>query len=234
MPRPYKPRNRPSPDSAVLQGGPGDEGEWDSEVHIDDDDTYEDPRPSPPNDPMAALTARMNALEAENANLRRAIPPAVPAPTAPASDPYDDIDWETELYSNPKEALKKYGKIVKDEVSRDLTSKYQQERGQSKFWEDFYKDHKDLKDDHFLVQSTLSANMAALANVPVADAMNKLADLTRQNIMRYSQKGAGRKARVEGNDPPQPRPQPREEPTVVTLGDILRSRREARRKGQAA
>jgi hypothetical protein len=176
----------------------------------------------------------MARLEAENAALRRSIPPVQPAQPTPAADPFDAIDWETELYADPKGALKKYGNIVKAEVTRDLTSKYQQERGQTRFWDDFYKAHKDLKNDHFLVQATLTANLNDLANVPVAEAMNKLADLTRENIMRYSKKGSGRKARVEGNDPPQPRPQPREEPTVVTLGDILRARREARRKGQAA
>lgn len=232
MPRPYRPRRAAA--NNLIQGGPGQPGEWDGEDQTDEDE-FDDggvESEAPANDPMAAINARLAALETENANLRRAVPPAAPAPQ---EDPLDAVDWDTELFSDPKGALKKYGAIVADQVERKLTSKYQSDRGTQRFWDDFYKENEDLKQDHDLVQATLAANMQDLANRPVPDAMKRLGELVRERILRYSRKTPGRKARVEGNEPPQPRPQTRQEPNkVVTLGDILKARREARRKGQAA
>lgn len=225
---------------SLLGGGPEHGAEWEETVAIggvnrvepdDDEGDEEEPR-----DDVADLREEMRQMRLENEQLRRAIPPAAPVqPPAAAVDPMSEVDWETELFRDPSGTLKRYGEIIEKKVTNKLTTQYQQEQGTQRFWTQFYGANADLKDDHDLVQAMLSANMHVLANMPVNDAIAKLADLTRERILRYSKKSTGRKAVVEGNNPPQPRARP-QEPTdkVVTLGDILKSRREARRKGQAA
>lgn len=205
----------PVDDDDELAGGndPGDENDAD--------------------DKPDALQARLDAQAREIEALKRQIPPAQPKPVDDKK--VEEPDWENLLYKDPKAAMKLHAKMVKDEVTREIEGKYQREKGTEKFWSDFYNKHKDLKDDHDLVNVTLNSNLDTLANVPVAEAMDKLADLTRTRIMRYAgNKPTGKKVRVEGSDPPQPRrvEVPSDKPS--SLSDIIKARKGNRRRATAA
>jgi len=227
------------PHPSVMAGFPNDGDEWSEEINPgdppsanDEEDFEEDPEP-PRRDRLSALEDENQRLRNDMDNLRRSVPPVQPRndPVPPNEEP----DWETFLFENPRGALEEFGRRVEERVTTRLTRQYQQDQGTTRFWQDFYREHGDLQPDHDLVQMTLNANLGDLSNMPIPQAMSKLADLTRQRIMRYSKKSTGRKATVEGNDPPQPRRVPQEEPTkIVTLGDMLKARRTQRRKGQAA
>lgn len=200
------------------------------------------PAPAPQPDPMVDVRARMDRLERENQDLRRMIPPAAPKPTPALTeqgDEFDAVDWDKELFANPKDALKKAMTMTAVSVEKKLRAEYQRDRGTSQFWDKFYAKHPDLRDDHDLVEVTLNSNLPDLANIRVDDAYTRLAELTRERILRYTG-GAVRKnpkARAEGGSGGPPvggAPAPKQDEVKVTsLSQFVRSRREKRRAGAA-
>jgi hypothetical protein len=162
----------------------------------------------------------------EIANLRRASPPPREAPQPPQQD---DEPIEQLLFTEPKKAVAKLRAEVKREIEQDLTQKYTQDQNTQKFWTAFDQKYPDLKADRDLVEMTLNGNLATLANIPVEDAMEKLAELTRTRISRYTKsRPQGRRPFAEGATPPLPPRQQQEEEAPPSLSDIVRRRRAAR------
>lgn len=205
-------------DDPSRQGDPGDE---------DDQPTP----PTPPVDPaVTELKTKIEAQQRELDQLKRATPP--PQPKAPELKK-DETDWEKLLFENPAE----YTRLLKEQTSKEIEAKlrgeYQRDKSTTAFWERFYTANKDLKQDHDLVEVTLNANLSELANIPIAEAIEKLADLTRTRILRYAGDGPkGKKARVEGANPPSPPRAPPEPTEVTSLSDIIK-RRKAKRASAA-
>lgn len=238
---------------SLLVGGPGQDndelldqieheidGDDDAEELIrgrefdEDDDHEEDPRSK--RDPR---DARIEALELQIQTLMRAVPPAEPKRSEPKPDPLDDIDWDEELFKNPKQALKRYGEIVGEQIRSDMRSEYQKDQSSKDFWKDFYAANRDLKDDHDLVESTMGKHMSDLANLPVSEAIRKLGDLTRGRISRYSQRGSSKTRRVVSEGAEAPTREARRQPageerlTVKSMSELINQRR-LKRRGTAA
>lgn len=210
----------------------GDPAPIDGESAVVEDEDTEDGDEGPPAETAEEKVAR---LEAEMADLRRRIPPSEPKPAPQPKAEDDEPDWDKLLYDNPKEAMRLHGERVASRVKQELTAQYQRENGQKLFWEKFYDKNKDLKDDTDLVEVTLKANLNDLANIPVEDAMKKLADLTRDRIMRYAggKPKGGKKAMAEGAAPPMPPKASPEPEAPSSLSDIIKARARKRR-GQVA
>jgi hypothetical protein len=195
----------------------------------DEDDEPNTPEPKQTPDEVAALKADLE-------DLRRRIPPASPAPAPAPKTEDDEPDWDKLLYDDPKAAMRLHGERVAAKVKQELTATYQREKGQETFWKNFYDKNKDLKNDHDLVEVTLKGNLNDLANIPVEKAMEKLADLTRDRILRYAggkPKGGSKKAVAEGAAAPSA-PKATPEPNAPSsLSDIIKARARKRR-GQVA
>lgn len=179
------------------------------------------------------IEERLARLEGENAALRAGLSRPQPTP-APRAEPEPEPDWEKLMFDDPKKFVGELSGRISKQVVTDLGGKYQKDQGEKDFWREFYDEHDDLKEDRDLVQATLNSNIAALGDLPVSQAKKKLADLTRERILRYTGKqeknDKGKKARVEGvGSPKTPQKQP-EPPKVVTLSDLLKARRANRAK----
>ncbi len=232
-------KREPHPSTAVQHGEA-----WNEEVRIEGNpEPGNPPADAPPPPPqtmeerMARMEERLAAASRENELLRRSIPPAAPkAEAAPKPEP--EPDWETELFQDPAGTLKKFGDRVAKNVETKLRGDYDREKGTERFWNGFFEANPDLKNDRDIVEMTLSKNLPQMANMPVSDAMEKLADLTRQRIMKYSKPPSGRKASVEGGEAPQPASEPQEPGEPVTqkrsISQLIRDRRMRRRGTQAA
>lgn len=188
-------------------------------------------------DPKVSLEERLARLEGENAALRQALTrPAEVKPTQKQAEP--EPDWEKLLYDDPKGFVGTLSDRIAKQVSTELGTKYQRDQGEKEFWSDFYAENDDLREDRDLVQATLNSNISILGDLPVSQARKKLADLTRERIMRYTgkreKKDDAGKARVEGARSPRPPKTPPETSKVVTLSDIIRSRRANRMKARSA
>ena len=211
------------------------EGEGDGEAGDGEGEENDEKPPKPEKDDLETRLAR---LEGENAALRSAIlrPQEI---KAPVREQEPEPDWEKLMYDDPKAFVNTLSGRIAKQVSTELGTKYQKDQGEKEFWGDFYAENDDLRDDRDLVQATLSRNINVLGDLPVSQARKKLADLTRERIMRYTGKrpkkdGEGEKARVEGARSPGAPKKVVEENKVVTLSDIIRNRRANRMKAKTA
>lgn len=177
--------------------------------------------------------AKIAALEASLADLSNRMPPPRREPEVATKDPFDEIDWDQELYKNPKDALKKAMEIGGAKIGAKLRAEYQQDMNTRSFWSQFYAANPDLADADDLVRSTLSANMTTLGGQPVPKAIENLGALTRSRIAGYidkATKNRGKKATVEGSGLlPNSRPrQQQQEAAPLTLSALMRGRRAKR------
>ena len=223
----------------VFRGGPEHGSRFDEPAdEFDDefeDDEFEDEDDEPINDnqpdELAALRAENDRLRQQNEVYRSQTPPPAPKP-APTEE---EVDWEELLFRDPKAALD----LRDARLEKKLRSQYTQDQSDKEFWADFYKKHKDLSGEDDLVKMTMQSHFAEIGNLPVAVAMDKLADLTRERIMRYSGKPRARKkGQAEGATAPAPprRVAPPDEGSdkVTTMADVLRRRRLKRMGGNQA
>jgi hypothetical protein len=160
----------------------------------------------------------------ELANIRRASPPPrAVEPPAPDPEPIEQL-----LFTEPKRAVAKLREQVRQEIEQSLTQKYTQDQNTQKFWTAFDTKYPDLKDDRDIVEVLLNKNLDTLANVPVEDAMEKLAELTRTRISRYTKAPPRKRPFAEGAASPTPPRQAAEDEAPPSLSDIVRRRRAAR------
>jgi len=212
----------------------GDEAVIDPPEHNEQADTedeeLEELEEQERSDPVTAMQRQIDQMKTDHAkemaDLRRTIPPVTPK--EPAEKPktsYKDL-----IFTDPDKAVEQIQREAVEQATTQLRSQYERDQGQKKFWDGFYEKHKDLKEDKDLVELTLNSNLPTLANIPVDDAMKKLADLTRERIIRYSggTRPKGKKAVAEGSSPPSERRTPSIGAEVTSLGDVIRARRRKR------
>lgn len=203
----------------------------------DDEDNQDEPKKPE----KGSIEERLARLEGENAALRATLATR-PVEKAREPDPEPEVDYEKLMYDDPKAFVKQLKKEVRSDVEKELGGKYAKDQGEREFWNEFYADHDDLKDDKDLVQTTLRTNIATLGDLPVREAQKRLADLTRERIMRYTGKrekkddASKTRARVEGSGASQ-KPSTKaaeDDGKVVTLSDIIRARKAKRMKAMSA
>lgn len=224
----------------VMSPGPthGDEID-DTPAGILSDDDPDDPdgdlqNEEDKNKPVekTAIEKQLEALQAEINTLRAERREPKPAPVV-KDEP--EPDWEKLLFENPKE----YQRLMRESISKEITGKltkdYNEDQNKTKFWDAFYNDHKDLKDDDDIVRAILNANLGVLADMPVKQAGDKLAELTRERILKYTggkPRTVEKKAVAEGANQPAPKPKPKsDDDSIVTLSDLIRARRLKRQAG---
>lgn len=202
-----------------------------------------DPNPNPnsnPDDPIKSLQDELRAMRDELKALKKPATPTTPAtpPRQPSESEDDYKDFENEFFSNPTEAIRKRDERLARRIASQLTTQYRQEQQQQKFWEGFYKKHKDLdrEKDAFLIESVLQRHITELQDLPTNDAAERLAELTREQIIRYSGGNVpkGSNAKAEGGNPPRPAAPPKEKENVTSLTDLIRQRKQKRAKARTA
>jgi hypothetical protein len=145
-------------------------------------------------------------------------------------------DINTLWFENPAAAAKR----IKEETARELREEYQTERNREKFWDTFYRKHDDLREDDWVVEAQLARHGHELVDLPVPQAQDKLAELTRNEILRLSRKGRSVEeptpSRADLLEPASgerpPRRAPKEDPGPKSMSEHIRARQRA--KAEAA
>lgn len=175
-------------------------------------------------DPNAELLARLDKLERRNQELENTIRSSTRK--AEPAKPDEGVDISTLIFTDPEKAVAQ----IKDDITKSLTSKYEGAKAIDKFFNDFYREAKDLdqEEDDWLVRATLQQN-PELYEMPVKAARKKLAELTRDKMLGFAKRAGGQKPpELEGGDnTPTPKPK-KEEKKVESLADQINARKAAR------
>jgi hypothetical protein len=246
---PKRPLTPEEQDARLMIGGPGNPAGADEpdelpdldEPEVDEPEVEEGAEQAPnPEDAapwkaeLATMQAQIEALTAQNQQLQASAQqrPAAVQPQPPTSQ---SVDFNELLFRDPNEALRIHGEQVAKQVSEKLYAEFRAFDGRREFWRGFYEKFPDLKNAKDLADLTLKSNLGSLGSLPVDQAMDKLAGLTRGRLQSYVPKKSGKRATVEGAGMPLPRAVRVEEERVPTLSDIIRGNRAARRgKAKAA
>ena len=175
------------------------------------------------------LSEHSNEL-GELRRFRQSVQQTVTPPAAPQAP-----ELETLLFENPKAALSR----LRQEITEDVTQQYRQDQHRQQFWRDFYRANDDLdSSDELMVQAVMSSHWGELQALPMSEAIKRIGDMTRNEILRISKKlkTGGEtlpvnRAIVEGAGVPAPKRTASTEPDdgIHSLSDVLRKRREQRR-----
>lgn len=145
----------------------------------------------------------------------------------------DDPTAADLLFTDPAAAIAKITKEVTDTVRGE----YRQDQASKDFWGDFYRENNDLREEDHIVRAVLDRDMDTLKNLTGKGGRDKLAELTKGEILRITekhQKGKKKKAddttTLEGggaDDAPTSPDNPPKEPSgrLPTLGDAIKERR---------
>lgn len=229
-----------NPDDKIMKGSPND-----GDVYEDDPPRGEEgdpaptpaPTPTPESEELKALKKKLDEQAEEMAELRRRTPPPTPKDPAPTPTPETQDEFERRLYANPKAVLQAFGEEIEERVTKKLTSEYQRDRATQRFWDQFYEKHPDLKADHDLVDITLQSHLGEMGSMPVDKAIDRVADLTRERILRYAggaAKARSPRARAEGGSnpaaPAPTKPKSDDDVRILSITDIIKERKEKRRR----
>lgn len=170
------------------------------------------------------LTAQLEELRAK-----------LPAPKADdANDPLAGI--ETEIFADPKSAAKKIIEIAKQLATGEIAQQNAATNAQTAFWNSFYEEYPELKEDDLVVKAVMNREMASLRPLKVADAIKKLGQDTQKYLLDRGVKREKPKKGKElegGNErgPRKPNASTESEGSQPAGGisAVLRARREARR-----
>lgn len=158
-------------------------------------------------------------------------------PAESKKEPSDDDFW-----ANPAEFFKALRSDILGQVEEkvkgvksELTNAYTADRSTESFWNSFYDDNKDLKEDKFIVDAVMKRDWDEIKDMKAGEAKKILADRARQTLLKYTKtEQPGSQPKVEGVGGKKASAD-RDEPAKVTsLSDIIKSRREARRKTRKA
>ena len=184
--------------------------------------------------------------EARAADATRAA--AIPAPQPKEGEKRDPFAYlGDQLFEDPAAALRGFAQLMKQNITSDLTGKYQAASNEKEFWADFYETNPDLKEFKLQVDGVTDKNMSKIGSLPVDKAVDRIADLTRKELLRISNKfGKGKQEPNKsttlesaqdavlpgpGGAPQEGNPmEPAEQGKVVTLSSLLKDRKERRRK----
>lgn len=148
-----------------------------------------------------------------------------PQPAQPA-----EPDINTLWFENPQAAYQK----IKQDVREEITSDYRRDQALRSFWDGFYRGNDDLREDAWVAETVFRDNFQDLADMPTSKAQEKLADLTREKILRLTRKAKTEITRApmlesaSGDRPPRPQRDEDEDDGPKTMGELIAQRRARR------
>lgn len=149
----------------------------------------------------------------------------------PAKQAEPDIN--TLWFENPAKAQE----IIEQRIYQKVTGEYQRDQATRQFFDGFYRANDDLRGDEWLVNAVFSESFGDIADMPISKAQEKLAELTRERILKLTRKAKvneeptrSRAAMVEpasGERTPR-RVKEEEDEGPKSMADVIRERAKAK------
>lgn len=223
---------------AVMEGGPGEgerareEPSWQAFKYGDREFRTQE-----------ELTSYIDGLQAQRQEPVRQ-QPAQPAQQVQQPQerrqPGSGIDFEKDLYIDPKKVFSQFGDEIRAEIRQELTQQYNADQTMRKFWDDFNSKNEDLRGKDLVVQAVFNRDLKEIGDLPIPKAIDALADRVRNEIVsltgkrpaRDGENSARQRTLVEAGNGPAPRGgaerQSQERVIPSTLSGIIRERQKAR------
>ena len=93
-------------------------------------------------------------------------------------------DLTTLIFTEPAKAID----LIKKEMREELTSAYKADQAREKFWTDFYAENPELKGNDSIIYGVMQAHWDDLADLKGKAARDKVAELTRTEVISLSQR----------------------------------------------
>jgi|1_EtaG_2_1085319.scaffolds.fasta_scaffold01109_4 hypothetical protein len=190
----------PVDDSHItMEGTPSIDAEPELEL-----ESGQDPTPSAPEEVEVVIGGQLYNMspEAAMAYQNEQVSQQSTRDAAPiqeeTKEPGDGPNYEEILFTDPNEALRLHGEAVAKQVTETLTNQYSTNQAQQRFWDDFYSENGELKEDDHIVRMVLTQHFDVLENMSGKAARDKLAELTQTEILRLVNKQGG--TNQEGNE----------------------------------
>jgi hypothetical protein len=146
------------------------------------------------------------------------------------------------LFEDPDGALEDFRKTIKEEIRSEYLAerqaekqRQQQETGLKEFYNDFFKENKELKDDRELVETILMSNFNRWANLTPDEVKKRLAEKAQETILRHTKANLTPESGLvleSGGGTPAPRMPERkpdaDEDGPKSLSQVIKLRRKAR------
>lgn len=189
MPKDDKPAATPAPEP--IQGGPGGEPEQRPEPKLVAV-KYGGREMQVPEDVASAWSEREREFEqrfsrqgAELGDLRKrwqSVEETTRSSTRREEPKEPDIN--TLWFENPQKAAE----LIEQRITSGIESRYRQDQALKGFWDGFYRANDDLREDEWVVQGVFRDHFDEIADLPRTKAQEKLAELTREKILRLTRK----------------------------------------------
>lgn len=186
----------------------------------------------------AEQTARdLAALKETVAGLAPKQPPARTAAQ-------NDLDYD-EVFRDPEGFFTKYGERLANQIVAGVRGEYQKDKGQQAFWDEFYKQNKDLEGHRDYVTFVMQRDMATLSPLKVGEAIKTLATAVKTDLLKLT---GGKPLKNDSNGRPvaeggtergsEPSngaddvSEPSQAVNPDSISGIIMARRQARREGK--
>jgi len=146
--------------------------------------------------------------------------------------PVEKKEEELDVWSDPAGYIKNQIESAKTEIETKLTGAYNKQVSQQKFWDNFYAENDDLKDDKFMVEAVMGRDWNELGSMDGSKAAKKLAERTRKEILKLNPQKKVKQVKIEGGSIKQEKPPEKVEVTDIKFGDVLKNRAKARRESR--
>lgn len=150
----------------------------------------------------------------------------------------DKTDFQTLFYTDPDLAVEK----IEERITAKLRGEYIQDKALEIFWQDFYRENPELKEEDTFVRMVLGNKMGELGSLKGKTGRDGLATAVQSELLRIQNKGKGGKKQssetetlegaTSGTTTPQGEDTEKAAPPgkVASIGDAIKERNVARRK----
>lgn len=110
-------------------------------------------------------------------------------PKTEIEDPMEQLVMKIEdkLFDNPREAIREIVQLAQESTTKQITTQQSEKEFQQKTWDGFYASHKDLANNHELVQYVANQILTEHGEVGLDKGLPMIADKTRALLKSYAE-----------------------------------------------
>lgn len=132
----------------------------------------------------SALEAQREDFQKQHDELRGLMPKRPVVEPEPKLEPKPDgKGWGNMIFDDPERFVQEFGEDIRQKTIDEMKGQYSADQGMRDFWTSFYRENEDLREFDPYVQVSLNRHSSELMDLPVSQAVAKLAEAARSDIL---------------------------------------------------